>query len=72
MTETSFTQANPAFVPSEVTPVATEEFEVFEFGNDEPIAIVVDPQVVDAPVYEEDEPEPIEEDDVEEPPADEE
>jgi hypothetical protein len=77
MTETSFTQANPAFVPRTDDPEPeVDVIEVFEMGNVEPIAVyeqpAEEPQPVDEPVDELDEA-PVEENDVEEePPADEE
>jgi hypothetical protein len=60
MTESSFAHLNPAFFPSEppeVTDVVTEE--VFEFGNEEPVATFTfdAPQPEDEPVDEEDAPE---------------
>lgn len=72
MTESSFQHLNPAFFPSEVTPVATEEEayeQAYEDWADESAAIAEeqfsagaevvlnDPQPVDAPVDEEDVPE---------------
>jgi hypothetical protein len=67
-TETSHTLANAAFMPKE-----TQTVEVYEAGNEEPIAVyeepVYIPQDVDEPVDEE----PVaDEPDEEEPPADEE
>jgi hypothetical protein len=58
MTETSFSQVNPAFVPAAVV----DEVVVEEFGNDEPVAVYEEPVV-------EDDPQPVDEpvDDPEDP-----
>jgi hypothetical protein len=77
MTETTFSQANPAFAPNPHTDdpePEVREVEVMEFGNEEPVAVYEEPvyeepQPVDEPVDEE----PLDEEPVEEePPADEE